>query len=106
MQHVLPRLPLSFITTPEQGAGYIAEACYRPLEAFPLAAKKEEEGAATTSTWSEEGAPPHDGVRKVLVVKGGEREAPDERTDDVELARKWWPAVVEREWQAATSSAS
>ncbi|PWN29685.1 hypothetical protein BDZ90DRAFT_277944 [Jaminaea rosea] len=101
MQYVLPRLPFSFITSPEEGGANIAEACYRPLEAFPLVRSADADQDTPSSPWLEEGAPPHHGVRKVLVAKGGEREAPDTRSEDAELARKWWPSVVEREWEAA-----
>lgn len=100
LRYVFPWLPLPFVATVREGAENIADACHRPLKTFP--ARETVAGNAAPSApsaWLEEACTAVDGVRKALVVRGGLRETPDERTGDAELQARWWPACVDQQWR-------
>lgn len=112
MAYVMPWLPFSFISTVQEGATNIAEACSRRLDSFPVATSNEGSKLSVsqapesgdTATWLQDHPPVKAGVRKALIVKGGVREAPDQRTEDATLAAKWWPSAVDKGWLSGPAS--
>lgn len=111
LRHVIASLPLPFVATIQEGAKNIADACARPLSSFAVSREKSgrqghaveaDKTLAPLSAWLQAEAPVVDGVRRALIVRGGRRQAPDDRTFDPELMQRWWPEVVQHEWQRNT----
>lgn len=96
MSYIFPYLPLPFVETLKQGADNIADAVSRPLDSFEWS-KSDTFGDPSSTTW--DGHTVKDGVRTLMLAKRGAKAIPDERTQDEQLGQKWWPSVVQKQWE-------